>query len=171
MSSSLNSLPQQPTNEQGVQMSIQEKNTIDNDTARELVSNLQEAAKEGATELPVRDVPQQPTQTIDPRVQQGYEVAPQQVDRRDYIQDYERRQEMQRRMDMERKPDTQMESMFDNLQFPIIVAVLFFLFTMPIVDKKLLSFAPSIFTNPTVGSMIKGVAFAASLYGVLHFMD
>jgi hypothetical protein len=170
MSSSLDTLPSQP-NGQSVQMNIQEKKTVDQETARELVSNLQEAAKEGATELPARDIPQQPTQTMDPRVQQNYEVAPQTNDKRDYIQDYERRHEMQRRMDAERKSSNEMESIFDKLQFPIIVMVLFVLFTMPSVNKKLSSLMPSIFANPLSGNIVKGAMLAGSLYGVLTFMD
>ena len=106
--------------------------TLDQSTISQIVNGLQQASLAGATSLPSRDIPLNTEQlTQDTQVQPNYIPAP---TSRDYIAEtdddinnYYRNEKVQNSLD----------SIYDELQGPLLLAVLYFIFQLPIFKKSL----------------------------------
>jgi len=112
-----------------------------NDMVDEIVSGVR--ASDGATLLPSRDIPMNTTQlTNDQHMQPGY--IPDEHGS-DYIKQYDDFTTLaQQQKDIADK-DAQMDSLYESLQLPLLVGVLFFLFQLPFVRKQLFVRIPSLF--------------------------
>ena len=70
---------------------------------------------------------------------------------------------------MSREQD-RLDMLYDELQTPLLVMILFFAFNLPYVNKTLIRNMPSLFQrdgNPSLsGYLFKTVAFGVSFYGI-----
>lgn len=137
-------------------------------TLNTFIAGIQQASASGLTALPSRDIPQMTSEVLlDKQVNPNY--IPQQSGNYiennitpDYIINQQRRQQ--------NKMDT-LDVMYDELQIPILLAILFFLFQLPIFRTYLLRFAPSLFNkdgNPNLSGYIINSMLFALLYYVIR---
>ena len=136
---------------------------------QQMLTHLQQAGTMGLTNLPSRDIPQQTTGFT-----QDQQMRPNFIpDQGQAIPDYIRMQELQ----MQRmaplpattaNAKTRPEEWYDELQVPILLAVLYFIFQLPSVHKYMFSMLPSLFDahgHPNlVGYVVNSMAFAGLYY-------
>lgn len=137
---------------------------LDEKTISQIVSGLQQASLAGATSLPSRDIPINTEQlTQDAQTQPNYIPVP---EIRDYIREtdddinnYYRKEKM----------DNSLDSAYDELQAPLLLAVLYFLFQLPIFKKCVFKYAPFLCHNDG-NYNFNGLVFVCGLFGFIYYM-
>ena len=117
--------------------------SLDQTTINQIVSGLQQASSTGATQLPSRDIPRN-TDTIvqDPYIQPNY-IPPSPI--RDYINEDETPEKIIGNYNRDIKNSNTLDETYGEIQTPLLLAVLFFLFQLPFFKKLLLSYIPALF--------------------------
>ena len=140
---------------------------LDQTTINQIVSGLQAASVAGITQLPSRDIPRsiEPL-TQDPHVQPNYISPPIQ---KDYIKESETAEEMIRSHSRRDEKDKQSEQLYDELQTPALLSVLYFLFQLPILRKLLFQYIPALFSSD--GNInINGLGVMSVLFGLSYYL-
>ena len=146
----------------------QANGTLDEATISQIVSGLQNASRNGATQLPSRDISMS---TIgisnDPHVQPNYVPPPQ--DNTDYIRNYEQTSDMINDYNKNTQDNNSLDDMYNEIQVPLLLAVMYFLFQLPFFRKMLFGYLPILFS--TDGNMnINGFLFTSALFGMLYYL-
>jgi len=146
----------------------QANGTLDEATISQIVSGLQNASRNGATQLPSRDISMS---TIgisnDPHVQPNYVPPPQ--DNTDYIRNYEQTSDMINDYNKNARDNNSLDDMYNEIQVPLLLAVMYFLFQLPFFRKMLFGYFPVLFS--TDGNMnINGFLFTSALFGLLYYL-
>ncbi len=140
--------------------------TLDQNTITQIVSGIQQASSTGATLLPSRDIPRN-TEAIthDPSIQANY--IPE-AHNKDYITEYDTPQEIIDSYNKSVNQTDSLDSIYDELQVPLLLAVLFFFFQLPIFKKKLYTFIPVLFFKDG-NYNIYGYIFMSVLFGLFYY--
>ena len=158
------SLQQQPQQQQGpVQTTV-----ASNMNVNEFVSGLQRATSSGLTALPIRDVPRNTESVVSDE-----QTVPNYIPRDpvDYIRDHHEntRSFMDHRAKMTNHSES-LDVIYDTLQVPILLAILYFTFQLPVMRKYLLLYLPSIFNKDgnhnLSGLLFISVLFSCTYYGI-----
>lgn len=189
---SIDSLPISPQTSDNIRMDTYEINKKisnpsqnlqqerDNDPAmmqknlNQFVTGLQQASAAGMTSLPSRDIPQnQQHISQDVRVQPNF-IPPPQYEQPDYIQQQQTNDDIIRAQAQKQDKKTTFDAMFDEMQAPILIGILFFLFQLPIIQKQLCKILPELFNkdgNPSLsGYIFTSTAFAGTYYFIIKSM-
>lgn len=157
-------------NTNNINLSITEKpkmneqnNGLDQTTINQLMNDLQQANNTGATQLQSRDIPQNTNIfTQDEQIQPNY--IPQEKNKTDYISNHD--------ISTQPTPKTQnntLDEMYNELQIPILLAVLYFLFQLPIFRKYLFRYLPILFLKD--GNLnINGYLFTSIIFSLLYYL-
>ena len=135
-----------------------------------VVSDIQQASAAGATQLPSRDIEMNPSNVAqDPQVMPNFiPPMPPQMEE-DYIKEYYSQQQMREaNQRKENKSDT-LNTIYDELQTPILIFALVFIFQLPFFNnnfKYLFPFCFSIDGNPNLG----GYLSKSFIFALLYFM-
>jgi hypothetical protein len=139
----------------------------------ELISQLQKAAAYGTTALPSRDIPMEPLKVANDVQSQPNYIPPPQF-QEDYIKNSITPQNLVDTNSKQIKNSAYYEKLYGELQLPIIIALLFFLFQLPLVkqyNKKLLPFLFKSDGNPNLyGYIANSVLFASMIYVLLKLV-
>ncbi len=142
------------------------QNAMSQQNMNQFVSGLQQASSAGLTMLPSRDIPQtQSHLTQDQHMQPNY--VPQERQNTDYITDHQTNEEIIRRHAQKEQSTNSLDQFYNNLQTPILIAILYFMFQLPVVRKNIFKFMPSLFSkdgNPNLMGYVINSAIFASLY-------
>ena len=132
-----------------------------------VLQGLQQTQNRSMTQLPSRDIPMMTQQlTQDQQVKPNY-IPPE--PKADYIEQHDTYQTMMDKGKESQKEKEKMDSLYDELHLPVLIMVLFLLFQMPFVQKKLLQFFPSLFLKD--GHMTMGGYFLkTTLFGLLFYV-
>jgi hypothetical protein len=141
--------------------------SLDQSTINQIVNGLQQASVNGATQLPSRDIPMTTTgHSNDPQVRPNYVPPPPQNS--DYIQNYEQTSDMIDEYNKNTRQQSSLDDMYNEIQTPLLLAVLYFLFQLPFFRKFLFSYFPILFSND--GNFnINGFIFSSVLFGLLFY--
>jgi hypothetical protein len=142
--------------------------SLDQGTISQIVNGLQQASLTGATQLPSRDIPMTTSgHSTDPHVQPNYVPPPPQ--NMDYIRNYEQTSDMINDYNKNIQKQNSLDDMYNEIQTPILLAVLYFLFQLPFFRKFLFSYFPVLFSND--GNLnINGFLFTSALFGLLFYL-
>jgi hypothetical protein len=180
---SINDLPTDPVaggsigggSGSNISMSVNEINkgpgqvSLDQSTISQIVNGLQQASIAGATMLPSRDIPQT-TQNLthDPHVQANYIPPP---SNKDYINDYNEddNDEIVNNYQKVERVKNSLDSIYDEIQAPLLLSILYFLFQLPVVRKTLGKYIPLLCSNDG-NYNINGLIFTCALFGFIYFM-
>ena len=132
-----------------------------------IVRGIQSAAGTGMTELPSKHIPMETNHvTQDQQVKPNY-IPPAQNE--NYIEE-ENIEAAIAENNSRQKGTDRLDQMYEEIQLPILIMLLFFIFQLPFVQMKLKSFLPSLFMNdgnPTLsGYAFKTVLFGLGFYGL-----
>lgn len=139
----------------------------------EQLSMLQQMPQQ---KLPSRDIPIDTTQySQDTAIKPNYIPRPRRTD--DYIEEYEIRTEKKMRQhEMEKEIDASNDHLFDRFQRPIMVALLFFIYSLPIVNTmvfKRLAFLAIFLEDGNLniyGLLLKCILFGSTLWSIENGM-
>lgn len=176
-------LPSDPTGGgNNISLSIQENNnspqsnnnisqnsfSLDQTTINQIVSGLQQASTTGITQLPSRDIPQNTSNiSQDPQIQPNY--IPPSVNKSDYIKEYESNEDIINNYNKSHKNSNSLDETYNEIQIPLLLAVLYFLFQLPIFKKSLFYYLPMIFSKDG-NYNINGFIFTSCLFGLLFYI-
>lgn len=161
---SINDLPQSTDN---VKLSIESKveNNANKVNMNEIFKEIQSTTKSG--ELPTRDIPMNTNQVIlDETSKPNY------IPKHDYYideQDFETEQEI---IDKKKKSDNKKESLevlYEELQVPVLLGVIYFLFQLPIVNQTMAKYISFTFDSDG-GINLYGIVFKSVLYAMLYYV-
>jgi hypothetical protein len=141
--------------------------SLDQTTISQIVNGLQQATISGATQLQSRDIPMiSSNHNIDPHVQPNYVPPP--PYNSDYIKDYEQPSNMVNDYNRNAQRQNSLDEMYNEIQTPLLLAVLYFLFQLPFFRKFLFSYFPVLFSND--GNLnINGFLVTSLLFGLLFY--
>jgi hypothetical protein len=144
--------------------------TLDQTTISQIVNGLQQATLAGATQLPSRDIPMNTTNiTADPEVTPNY-VPPPPPQHTDYINNFEQTTDMINNYNRGKQINNSLDDMYNEIQTPLLLAVLFFLFQLPFFKKFLYTYLPFLFSNDG-NYNLNGFVFISIAFGMLfHFL-
>jgi hypothetical protein len=162
------SLSASEMNEQS-QSQSQSAFSLDQSTINQIVNGLQQATLSGSTQLPSRDIPMTTTgHSNDPQIQPNY-VPPPPPQHNDYIKDYEQTNNMINNYNSNLKRQNSLDDTYNEIQTPLLLAVLYFLFQLPFFRKLLFTYLPVLFSND--GNLnINGFLFTSILFGLLFYV-
>jgi hypothetical protein len=128
----------------------------------QVINGIQQASIAGMTSLPARDIPRQQTHiTNDSETRANY--IPEGPD--DYIKIHQSNEDIVRRNAERNESSNKVNDIYDEMSLPLMIGVLYFMFQLPIVRKKLFKFLPMLFNkdgNPNLsGYIVNSVSFAA----------
>ena len=137
-----------------------------NMNVNEFVSGLQRATSSGLTALPIRDVPRNTEPVISDQ-----QTVPNYIpkDPVDYIREHH--ENTRSFMDHRARSANQLESLdvvYETLQVPILLAILYFTFQLPVMRKYLLMYLPSIF-NKDGNHNLSGLLFISILFSCTYY--
>jgi len=141
--------------------------TLDQTTISQIVNGLQQATLVGATKLPSRDIPMDTTGlTADPQVMPNYVPRPAR-ENSDYITNYEQTSSM---INNNIKTNNSLDDMYNEIQTPLLLAILYFLFQLPFFKKFLYNYLPFLFLIDG-NYNLNGFIFISVSFGILfHFL-
>ena len=120
------------------------------------------------TSLPSKDIPvDQTTITNDPKVQPNHVPVP----KKDagFVEEFDTTQALLYKRQIEQKNESKrLNDLYDNLQQPLLLSSLFFIFQLPFINKLLFKYSPSLFLKerqPSFG----GYLIKTLVFGVLYF--
>jgi hypothetical protein len=157
-----------PLQQQPQQPQQQSNFNLDQTTINQIVSGLQQASQSGATQLPSRDIPMTTTGlSNDPQVQPNYVPPPQH--REDYIKNYEQTSDMIDNYNKGVQKQNSLDEMYDEIQTPLLLAVLYFFFQLPFFRKFLFNYFPVLYSND--GNLnLNGFMVTSILFGLLFYV-
>ena len=141
--------------------------SLDQQTISQIVNGLQQASSTGATQLPSIDIPQTiGTMMHDPQIQANY-IPP--TEQRDYNQEYESNQNIIENYNKNLRNSDSLDDLYQEIQGPLLISILYFLFQLPIFKKYLYKFFPVLF-NKDANINIYGLFFMSTLFGLLYYL-
>lgn len=136
------------------------------------VTGIQEAAASGALQLPSRDIPQSQSHlTNDAQLQPNY--IPE--NNGDYINDTYNQDQIINNQNIKQKSTNSMDALYDDIHVPIILAVIYFVFQLPVIKTNTLKYIPSLFNKDgnfnMLGYSVNSLAFASTYYCIIKSLD
>jgi len=144
---------------------------LDQNTINQIVNGLQQASVTGATQLPSRDIPMTTSNlTHDISIQPNFiPPLPQNQNQNDYINNYQQTGDIINEYNSNLERSNSLDEMYNEIQVPILLAVLYFLFQLPFFRKFLFSYFPILFSKD--GNLnINGYIFMSALFGILYYL-
>ena len=157
----------------GGQPNTQQPVELSQATIAELVSGIQKMSNSGNTSLPTRDIPMSEAGVaVDETVKPNY-VPP--SNNTDYINDYISNESILRDHEKSETTTKTVEDLYDELQTPVLAAMLYFLSQMPATKKYETRFIPGLFNTDgnmnLYGLMFNSVVICAILFIVKRLMN
>jgi len=148
--------------------------SLDQSVINQIVNGLQQANLNGATQLPSRDIPLNTSSlTHDVNIQPNY-IPPPPVNKEvrfqeDYIGNYEKASDMINDYNYKLENNNRLDDMYNEIQVPLLLAVLYFLFQLPVFRKYMFTYLPFLFSND--GNLnFNGYIFMSALFGIFYYL-
>jgi len=132
----------------------------------EIVKGIQTASQQNLTKLPSRDIPMDTTRiTTDNTVRPNYVPEPTNVD---YIQQEDNLQTILESKQKAQKHNDRMNDLYDEVQTPLFVTLLFFFFQLPFFKKLLRKNLSSMFNKDGTDNFSSYI-LKSTLFGFMFF--
>jgi hypothetical protein len=143
--------------------------SLDQTTINQIVNGLQQASATGATQLPSRDIPMTTNNiTQDPYIQPNY-IPPPTHKSQDYIKNYETNEDIINSYNRNQNRNNSLDEMYNEIQTPLLLALLYFLLQLPFFKKQLYTYFPILF-NLDGNYNIYGYLFSSILFGMMFYV-
>lgn len=142
---------------------------IPGNVMNEVMQGVQRASANGMTMIPTRDIPMNPTVfTHDEQARPNYvkTVHFQEGGSSDYIKEHTSMESIARANARQSNQIDTIEAIYYDLQMPILVGVMYFIFQMPVFRAQLLHFLPSLFGEDGNFKMVGLTATSAMFAGI-----
>lgn len=156
------------TNDNGIINTGVNSFTLDQTTIDQIVNSLQQASTSGATQLLSRDIPTtSSSHTTDPYIQPNY--VPTIEEKKDYIKNGNELVDMVNSYNRNFYKNQSIDDIYNEIQMPLLIVVIYFLFQLPFFKKNLFQYFPVLFSKDGNLNM-KGFTFTSILFGVLVYL-
>ena len=151
-----------------------EQNQLENqNNYNEMINQLQKATLAGATGLPSRDIPINPTAVNnDNQIKPNFIPESQNTD---YITNSYTPEDLISQNNKKQNSLDSLDAFYNEFQLPLLVSVLYFLFQLPIFRKTLKKTLPSLFGNDAnpnfYGYLFNSVLFASLFYILVKLVN
>lgn len=163
----------QPQQQQQQQLPVanqesQKNVSLDPNTINQIVNELHQATLSGSTKLSSRDIPMD---TLP--MQQDIETSPNFVpeiskNHNDYIPHGDDLENIIKKQNNNAKKQNSIETLYSELQTPILLGVLYFMFQLPVLKKFIYQTFPSLFMSD--GNLsINGHIFYSTLFSMIFY--
>jgi hypothetical protein len=152
---------------------------IPGNVMNEVMQGVQRASANGMTMIPTRDIPMNPNSfTHDDQARPNYVPDPRSVHFQDgggggggadYIKDYESMESIVRANARQSNQLDTIEAIYYDIQMPILVGVMYFIFQMPVFRAQLLHFLPSLFGEDG-NFKIMGLTATSVMFALVFFI-
>jgi hypothetical protein len=187
MSTSISSLPNELSiekNKEPITLNVKEKNfnekisqqntapaitqtaELSKDSINKIIEGLQQASSSGSTSLQSRDIPMSMEQITHDFTARPNFVPNTAAEKVNYIQDEETMETLIKQKREEKK--NQMEFFYDEIQTPLLVMVMFFVFQLPIFKKSMVNNFQAFF-HRNGNYNLKGMVFTTVLFGGFYY--
>ena len=166
-----NVMPKQGAHQQGAPQQGGPQNNESMDV-NSFITGIQNAAANGGLQLPSRDIPQSQT-----HLTQDAELKPNYIpdSNTDYIENSYNHNQIVDEHKRKEVNNNNLDSLYDDIHIPIILAVIYFVFQLPIIKKNTLKYIPSLFSKDGnynfVGYVITSLAFASTYYFIIKSLE
>jgi hypothetical protein len=144
--------------------------SLDQNTINLIVSGLQQASTTGVTQLQSRDIPINKTQFMDEQTQQEY--IPSANVKNDFIEEEDEEEDNSTMINNYNKRISilsRIENTYTDLQIPILISILYFIFQLPFFKSVLFKNIPFLFFSD--GNInIYGQLFMSVLFGIIYYI-
>lgn len=135
------------------------------DDINKIITGIQSASQQNLTSLPTRDIQMNTMEQVtDNQVQPNY--VPE--NKHDYIQQNDTAQTIYEKQLQKERAKIKQDELYDQLQTPILITILFLISQLPIVNKTLFKHIPSLFVKDGTPSF-GGHLFKSTLFGLSYF--
>ena len=143
--------------------------SLDQTTINQIVNGLQQASSSGLTQLQSRDIPRNIENIVqDPQIQPNY-IPQISKENQDYIKDYEENEDIISNYNKRTEQGNNLDQLYDEIQIPLLICVLYFLFQLPIFKRYLNKYFPILFFKD--GNInIYGYLFTSALFGLFYYL-
>lgn len=143
------------------------------DDMNNFANSVQQVASAGTLELQSRDIPQNQSHlTQDAETQPSF--VPASVEN-DYIGNIQTQNDMIQCNNIKQTNEKRIDDIYNNIQTPLLLAVLYFVYQLPVVKVTTLKYIPSLFRkdgNPNlVGYIANSVSFACLFYALTMTLE
>ena len=156
----INSLEQKPSHGSGIPA---------NDNVSDILNDMDKIAHTGALGLPVRDIPRN-IQRSDDKAQVNY--VPQ---NQHYIEEYQHMNDIVKQHDRDKNLNDSYNYIFSQLQYPLLIALLYFFFHLPVINNWFLVYCSFCFYGDGNmnfnGYIVKSVTFGAMYFCIQYIID
>lgn len=142
---------------------LQSQNQLQNNEMdyNNMINDLQKASQSGVTSLPSRDIPMNTQEIVqDEQIQPNY--VPE--SNNDYIGNNIM---VDNTINQNNSNINRLDEFYNTLQTPILLAILYFIFQLPIFKKYLLKYLPSLFGKDG-NQNIYGYVFYSVMFGICY---
>jgi hypothetical protein len=164
--------PQQMQSSQQMSSPQQQPNNIslDQTTISQIVNGLQQATISGATQLSSRDISMETvSHNVDQMVQPNYiPPPPLNKEENNYIQNEEDINNIINNFSSSVQRENMLDRFYNELQTPLLLMVLYFLFQLPFFKSLLFKYIPFLFLNDG-NYNIKGLLFISFLFSLVFY--
>lgn len=137
-----------------------------NDYMKQVISDVNNVSKNGGLQLPDRDIPREQNPVISDK-QSTVDYIPDEPE--DYIKNYQTAEQMNQVHEQKEKKEDQLDYIYDELQTPLLISVLYFVMQLPAVHKLILKNIPRLFKND--GNLnVQGYLFNSILFGSIYYL-
>jgi hypothetical protein len=141
---------------------------LSSDSINKIVMGLQQASSTGMTSLPTSHIPMQTQAHMqDPQIQPNYVPT---TEKSDYIDQHDTIQSLMQQNKSTKQEQDKLDILYSELQMPVIIMALFFVFQMPFFQKKFLKVFPGLFMKDgqhnISGYLVKTLLFGGLFYGI-----
>jgi hypothetical protein len=151
---------------------------IPGNVMNEVIQGVQRASANGMTMIPTRDIPMNPNAyTHDNQSRPNYvpEKSVHFADGHDYIKEHTSMESIVRANARQSNQLDTIEAIYYDLQMPILIGVLYFIFQMPVFRAQLLHFLPSLFAEDgnfkIVGLTATSAMFAGTFFVIMKIFN
>lgn len=147
--------------------------TMDPNSLTKVINGIQRAEAQGMTRLPSRDVPMNSAAIVqDEQARTNYLAKSEQTK---YIEEEDSYNSMLEKNRNKQSQQDRLDVFYDEFQVPILIMVLFFIFQLPFVQKKLMAFFPTLFLKDGHMSMggyvTKTMLFGVTFYAIMKLTN
>lgn len=146
---------------------------LDSGALDKVINGINKAQTQGMTQLPSRDIPMNTAQiTQDNQIKPNYLPN---KDKNHYIEEHDTYNSMMEKKKQKEEQQDRLDIIYDEFQMPVLIMVLFFIFQLPFVQKKLMAFFPTMFLKDghmsMSGYLVKTLLFGANFYVIMKLIN
>lgn len=159
-------MQQPPQQMQQSQQSAKNLADLSKDSINKIIQGLQDASKTGSTNLPSRDIPMMTEQIMHDNSARPNFVPSPPAEKANYIQDEETMETLINQK--KNQYQNNMDNFYDEIQTPLLIMILYFIFQLPTFKKSMLKNFPLFFFK-NGNYNFKGMVFNTLMFGGFYY--